>query len=82
MRFFWSHLAKECGVGAATISDINENGDLILKSVSSLDSEEGSSHSHVKIAINTNHDITVHIWFLQKRSLGQPISYYAKRCCN
>lgn len=70
-----SSLAREYGVGQATISDIKKNSDAITKFASLLDSEDGSLHRKtMKMAENQNLDTAVYTWFMQVRCQGQPIS--------
>lgn len=70
-----SRLAREYGVGNATILDIKKNSDAITKFASVLDSEDGSLHRKtMKMAEKQDLDTAVYKWFMQVRSQGQPIS--------
>ncbi|MFS1564304.1 MAG: hypothetical protein ACL7AX_13000 [Candidatus Arsenophonus phytopathogenicus] len=68
-------LSEEYGVGTSTVSDIKKNAASILKFVSVLESEDGSSsRKMMRRANNDTVDDAVFKWFVQKRSQGQPIS--------
>ncbi|XP_067136655.1 jerky protein homolog-like [Centruroides vittatus] len=68
-------LAREYGVGKATISRIKKNSDAIKKFASVFDSEGGSLHRKtMRMAENQDLDTAVYTWFIQVRSQGQPIS--------
>lgn len=69
------NLAKQYGVGTSTISDIKKNSESLLKFTTTLDSEEGSKHRKtMKTAENKDLEKAMYVWFIQKRSQGQPIS--------
>lgn len=60
-----SHLAREYGVGNATISDIKKNSDAITKFASVLDSEDESLHRKtMKMAEKQDLDTAVYKWFM------------------
>lgn len=68
-------LAIEFGVGKSTITGIKNNSDSITRYAHNLDSEAGSSNRKtMKKAKSELVEDAVYIWFLQKRSSGQPIS--------
>lgn len=68
-------LAEMYGVGQATISDIKKNKATLLNFVSVLENEDGSSsRKSMKTATNVDLENAVFKWFLQQRSLGNPIS--------
>ncbi|XP_023214516.1 jerky protein homolog-like [Centruroides sculpturatus] len=70
-----SSLAREYGVGNATISDIKKNSDAIIKFSSILDSEDGSVYRKtMKMAENQDLDTAVYMWYVQVRNQGQPIT--------
>ncbi|XP_054281171.1 jerky protein homolog-like [Macrosteles quadrilineatus] len=70
-----SSLAREYGVGNATISDIKKKSESITKFARVLDSEDGSLHRKtMKMAENQDLDTAVYTWFMQVRGQGQPIS--------
>lgn len=68
-------LAVEFGVGKSTISDIKKNEESIMKYVTGLESEQGSlDRKSMKKSFDDKVDKALHMWFLQKRSSGHPIS--------
>lgn len=68
-------LADRFGVGAATITDIKNNSEKILSLVTTLETGDGcSSRKVMKKAKDEQHENAVFTWFLQQRSIGQPIS--------
>lgn len=68
-------LAEMYGVGQSTISDIKRSKPTLLNFVSLLENEDGSSsRKSMKAATNKNLDVVVFKWFLQQRSMGNPIS--------
>ncbi|UYV69384.1 hypothetical protein LAZ67_6003391 [Cordylochernes scorpioides] len=71
-----SSLARKYGVGNATISDIKKNSDDIKNYASTLDiiiSDGSLYRKMMKMAENKDLDAIVYTWFMQLRSLGQPI---------
>ncbi|KAG5894295.1 hypothetical protein JTB14_007439 [Gonioctena quinquepunctata] len=68
-------LSEIYGVGKATISDIKNSKSTLLNFVSVLENEDGSSsRKTMKTATNKNLEDAVFKWFLQQRSMGNPIS--------
>lgn len=68
-------LAEMYGVGQATISDIKRSKPTLLNFVSVLENEDGSSlRKSMKAATNKDLEDAVFKWFLQQRSMGNPIS--------
>lgn len=68
-------LSEIYGVGQATISDIKNSKSTLLNFVSVLENEDGSSsRKTMKTATNKNLEDAVFKWFLQQRSMGNPIS--------
>ncbi|XP_042911252.1 jerky protein homolog-like [Parasteatoda tepidariorum] len=68
-------LAEIYGVGQATISDIIKRKFTQINFVSVLENEDGcSSRKSMKAATNKDLESAVFMWFLQQRSLGNPIS--------
>lgn len=70
-----SSLAKEYGVGKATISDIKKMKNTILNFASKLDSDDGSKlRKTTRTAKDSSLEDAVFLWFSQRRSLGEPVS--------
>ncbi|XP_054709506.1 jerky protein homolog-like [Uloborus diversus] len=70
-----SKLAAEFGVGKSTISDIKKNEESIMKYLTGLESEQGSlDRKSMKKSFDDKVGKALHMWFLQKRSSGHPIS--------
>ncbi|XP_056637679.1 jerky protein homolog-like [Diorhabda sublineata] len=68
-------LSEIYGVGQATICDIKNSKSTLLNFVSVLENEDGSSsRKTMKTATNKNLEDAVFKWFLQQRSMGNPIS--------
>lgn len=68
-------LAEKYGVGQSTISDIRKSKPTLLNFVSVLENEDGSSsRKAMKTATNKYLEEAVFKWFLQQRSMGNPIS--------
>ena len=68
-------LSEIYGVGQATICDIKNRKSTLLNFVSVLENEDGSSsRKTMKTATNKNLEDAVFKWFLQQRSMGNPIS--------
>uniref|UniRef100_A0A1B6LJJ7 HTH CENPB-type domain-containing protein n=1 Tax=Graphocephala atropunctata TaxID=36148 RepID=A0A1B6LJJ7_9HEMI len=69
------HLADVYKVGTSTISDIKKNKSSIVNFVSVLENEDGSSsRKSMKTAENKELEEAVFKWFLQQRTLGNPLS--------
>lgn len=70
-----SFLAKEYGVGKATISDIKKKRNDILNFASKLDSDDGPKlRKTTRTAKDNSLEDAMFLWFSQRRSLGEPIS--------
>lgn len=68
-------LAEEFSVGTSTISDIKKNRSSIANFVSVLENEDGcSSRKAMKQACYQELEEAIFKWFLQQRSLGNPLS--------
>lgn len=68
-------LSETYGVGTSTISDIKKNRSSIINFVSVLEREDGSASRKVmKMAESKDLDDAVFKWFLQQRSVGNPLS--------
>lgn len=68
-------LAVVYNVGKSTISEIKGNKSKILQFASKLNSTDGSkSRKSMKKASDEKLEDAIYLWFLQKRSQGQPIS--------
>ncbi|KAG5867736.1 hypothetical protein JTB14_010146 [Gonioctena quinquepunctata] len=68
-------LSEIYGVGKATFSDIKNSKSTLLNFVSVLENEDGSSsRKTMKTATQQNLEDAVFKWFLQQRSMGNPIS--------
>ena len=69
------YLANEFGIGLSTISDIKKSADSIVKCISSFENiGDTRSRKTLRAAFDDKLDEAVFLWFLQKRSSGQPIS--------
>lgn len=70
-----SFIAKEYGVGDATVSNIKKDKKAILNFASKLDSENGSKQRKIKRgAKDTLLEDAVYLWFTRRRRLGKPVS--------
>nr|CAH7717065.1 unnamed protein product [Callosobruchus chinensis] len=68
-------LSEIYGVGQATICDIKNSKSTLSNFVSVLENEDGSSsRKTMKTSTNKNLEYAVFKWFLQQRSMGNPIS--------
>lgn len=68
-------LAHSYNVGKATITDIKNNRESLMSFASTMDSEEGvKKRKAMKSAQYKDLDDAVSKWFVQRRSLGEPIS--------
>ncbi|XP_057657371.1 jerky protein homolog-like [Diorhabda carinulata] len=68
-------LSEIYGVGEATICDIKNSKSTLLNFVWVFENEDGSSsRKTMKTATNKNLEDAVFKWFLQQRSMGNPIS--------
>jgi len=68
-------LSNKYGVGTSTISDIKKQSEKIMKFTNSLLLEDGSSKRKVmKKSGNEEVEECIFMWFIQRRSSGQPIS--------
>lgn len=68
-------MAETYGVGTSTISDIKKNRSSIINFVSVLEREDGSaSRELMKMAESKDLDDAVFKWFMQQRSVGNPLS--------
>ncbi|XP_053969096.1 jerky protein homolog-like [Anastrepha ludens] len=68
-------LAETYNVGTSTISDFKKNSSAILKFASNLQFEDGSpSRKNMKTAENKELEQAMIKWFLQQRSIGNPLS--------
>ena len=62
-------------IGKATVSAIKKQKEAILQHAAKLDTEDGSKRRKtMKGPSNTALEYALFTWFMQKRSLGQPIS--------
>lgn len=70
-----SSLAKIYDIGRATIFDIKNKREVLLKYASKLDSEDGAKNRKtLRKPNNTLLEDAVYSWFTQRRSLGEPVS--------
>ncbi|XP_043471596.1 jerky protein homolog-like [Leptopilina heterotoma] len=68
-------LARFYNVGTATITDIKKNRESLMIFASQMDTEEGPKRRKtMKMSQNETLDDALSKWFIQRRSLGQPIS--------
>ncbi|XP_044018036.1 jerky protein homolog-like [Aphidius gifuensis] len=68
-------IASFYNIGKATVSDIKKNRGTIMSFVSKMDSDDGIKTKKVmKSAVNEKLDKAMQTWFIQKRSLNEPIS--------
>ncbi|XP_053954505.1 jerky protein homolog-like [Anastrepha ludens] len=68
-------LAETYNVGTSTISNLKKNSSAILKFASNLQFEDGSpSRKNMKTAENKELEQAMFKWFLQQRSIGNPLS--------
>lgn len=68
-------LVETYNVGTLTISDLKKNSSAILKFASNLQFEDGSpSRKNMKTAENKELEQAMFKWFLQQRSIGNPLS--------
>ncbi|XP_023228602.1 jerky protein homolog-like [Centruroides sculpturatus] len=68
-------LSDKYGVGTSTISDIKKQSEKIMKFTNCLMSEDGTSDRKVmKKSRNEEVEECLFMWFIQRRSCGQPIS--------
>lgn len=68
-------LADNYGIGTSTVSDIIKSASKLEKFTESIESEQGTKQrKSMKRADNINLENIIYEWFIQKRSLGEPIS--------
>ena len=71
MGQLYTSLSKEYNLGKSTIHDIVQSEDRLIEYALEIQNASGLKRSIIKYE---ELDKTLHLWFLQKRSMGSPVS--------
>ncbi|KAL4134894.1 hypothetical protein QTP88_006584 [Uroleucon formosanum] len=67
-------LTRLHNIGKATVTDIKNNRHTIMDFASKMDSGDGIKRKVMKVTKYQDFDKAMEMWFIQKRSLNEPIS--------
>ncbi|XP_075226823.1 uncharacterized protein LOC142327552 [Lycorma delicatula] len=67
-------LSRIYNIGKTTITDIMNKKEMFLKFISKLDDCEVKKRKSMKNASDTKLEDALHLWYLQKKSIGEPIT--------
>ena len=70
----YTSLSKEYGLGKSTIHDIVQSEDRLTEYAIEIQHASGPKRSIIRRSKYDELDKALHLWFLQKRAIGMPVS--------